>query len=66
MSISTVLVLRINDNDDLYKLAFKVDVAERRSPGTPQSDMPSDEAVSLTSKSNLNLPNCLGVTSIPF
>lgn len=63
-----VLIRRVNEIDDLYRSACIVDVVDRRSPGRPQSDIPPSTAaiVSPTSKSNLNVPKCFGVTSIPL
>lgn len=64
--MSIWLNLRVNDTDDLYISLFIVDVVERLSPGSPHSDMPSTRNVSPISKSNLKVPKCFGVTSIPF
>lgn len=61
-----VLILRVSEIVDLCRSACIVDVVERRSPGNPQRDMLSVSVVSPISKSNLNVPNCFGVTSIPF
>lgn len=58
--------LLVNEPDDLNNSYCIEDVLETLSPGNPHSDMPSITSESPTSKSNLNLPNCFGVTSIPF
>lgn len=65
--MSTVLILRVNELDCLYRSAFNVEVVERRSPGIPHSDKPSVATVSPISKSNLNVPKRFGVkSSMPF